>query len=106
MRKFMTFLWLMAMAVFTAQGAPVQKAKALSTAKLFLQKKDIRVAGALQLAYTAKRDLEQEERPYYYVLNNGDNEGCVIVSGDDRTEQILGYSDRGSFDPDHIPDNM
>lgn len=106
MRKFMTFLWLMAMAVFTAQGAPVQKAKALSTAKMFLQKRDIRVVGALQLAYTEKRDLGQEERPYYYVLNNGDNEGFVIVSGDDRTEQILGYSDRGSFDPENIPDNM
>ena len=43
---------------------------------------------------------------YYYVFNSGNDGGYVIVSGDDRTEPILGYVDHGSFDPDNIPDNM
>lgn len=44
---------------------------------------------------------------YYYIFNLGDsNGGFVIASGDDRTEQILGYSDKGSVDANNIPENM
>ena len=43
---------------------------------------------------------------YYYVFNLGDDKGFVIVSGDDRTAPILGYSDHGTFDMEAIPDNM
>jgi hypothetical protein len=37
------------------------------------------------------------------VFNIGTNEGFVIVSGDDRTPAVLGYSDKGSFDMDRLP---
>jgi hypothetical protein len=42
----------------------------------------------------------------YYVFNVGTNEGFVIVSGDDRTPAVLGYSDKGSFDMDRLPSNV
>ena len=42
----------------------------------------------------------------YYAFNIGDNEGFVIVSGDDSLTELVGYSDSGSFDPDNMPDNM
>lgn len=42
----------------------------------------------------------------YYVFNVGTNEGFVIVSGDDRSPAILGYSDKGSFDMDRLPSNV
>lgn len=42
----------------------------------------------------------------YYVFNIGTNEGFVIVSGDDRSPAILGYSDKGGFDMDHLPSNV
>lgn len=35
-----------------------------------------------------------------------DNKGYVIVSGDDRTTSILGFTDSGSFDPNKMPINM
>lgn len=41
-----------------------------------------------------------------YLVNMDDNNGFVIVSNDDRTDAILGYSDSGSLDPDNMPDNM
>ena len=41
-----------------------------------------------------------------YVFNVAKDEGFVIVSNDDRTEPILGYSDNGHFDPDNMPENM
>lgn len=38
----------------------------------------------------------------YYVFNVGERQGFVIVSGDDRSPAILGYSKRGTFDMDHV----
>lgn len=41
-----------------------------------------------------------------YVFNIKNNGGYVIVSNDDRTRPILGYSDRGNVNPSEMPDNM
>ena len=41
-----------------------------------------------------------------YVFNVANDGGFVIVSNDDRTVPILGFSDSGSIDPDDMPDNM
>ncbi|MBQ6652721.1 MAG: C10 family peptidase [Prevotella sp.] len=47
------------------------------------------------------------EQPSYYIFNNAQTgKGFVIVSGDDSTDEILGYSDSGSFNPDSIPANL
>lgn len=43
--------------------------------------------------------------PYLYVYNVGMAEGFVVVSGDDRTAEILGYADSGTFDETLLPDN-
>ena len=39
---------------------------------------------------------------YFYVFNVSNGEGFVIVSGDDRTEPILAYSDEVDFNPSNI----
>ena len=41
-----------------------------------------------------------------YVFNVGNNDGFVIVSNDDATTPILGYSDSGHIDPQNMPANM
>ena len=46
------------------------------------------------------------QAPSYYIFNTMGNKGYVIVSGDDRTTPILGYIDKGAFDPNHVPTNM
>ena len=43
---------------------------------------------------------------YYYVYNIVDNQGFIIVSGDDRTTPILGYSDEGKFTYNNIPEQI
>ncbi len=40
----------------------------------------------------------------YYIFNIGNQKGFVIVSGDDRTADILGYCDNGQYDSEHVPD--
>ena len=42
----------------------------------------------------------------YYVFNAENNDGFVIVSGDDRTKAILGYADKGELDVENAPDNV
>lgn len=41
----------------------------------------------------------------YYVFANGEDKGFTIVSGDDRMPEVVGYSARGTYDPDHLPAN-
>ena len=40
-----------------------------------------------------------------YVFNDQEGEGFVIVSGDERAQTILAYSDSGTFDYDNLPEN-
>ena len=63
----------------------------------------------LQLAYTCTdKNLEQStsSHNYFYVFNREDNNGFILVSGDDRYQAILGYTDSGYFDIDNIPANF
>ncbi len=41
-----------------------------------------------------------------YIFNSSAGKGFIIVSGDDRTAKILGYSDSGIFDADNIPPGL
>ena len=57
------------------------------------------------LAYTAR--AAQAEQNDFYVFNNGDSEGFVIVSGNDATiDPVLGFSDSGTFDYDDAPESL
>ena len=46
------------------------------------------------------------DEAYYYVFNVGDDNGYIIISGDDRTDDVLGYSTDGSFNYETIPENF
>ena len=91
----------------TAWAAPVGKEKAMEEAAAFLAKKNPGNAGK-QMRMATKRDrlITANDEAYYYVFNVGENNGFVIVSGDDRTTPILGYADEGSFDIQKMPANM
>jgi len=42
----------------------------------------------------------------YYVFNQTNGQGFVIVAGDDMTSPVLGYSDKGSFDMMTAPEPL
>lgn len=44
--------------------------------------------------------------PYYYVFNKGGDGGFVIVSADDATVPVIGFSDSGRFDYGSMPEAM
>lgn len=58
------------------------------------------------LHHTPLLTTQQTEQSPLYVFNVGDNDGYVVVSGDDRTEEILGYGTKGHLDNWLMPDNM
>ena len=56
----------------------------------------------LKLVHHAPIDNGQNA---YYIFNN-EAGGFVIISGDAKAEDILGYSDNGTFDVDNMPDGL
>ena len=58
----------------------------------------------VQLAYTEVSKFDNSLADYY-VFNAKDGSAFVIVAGDDRAEEILGYGDK-ALDMDRIPCNM
>lgn len=55
------------------------------------------------LCYTVETSQQQ---PAVYVFHKNNSQGFLIVSADDYTPALLGYSDSGSFNPDNIPPQL
>ncbi|MBQ8455228.1 MAG: C10 family peptidase [Bacteroidaceae bacterium] len=95
--------------VFTTNAEPVGKQAAQYSAQAFMLARGKNI-NTVQKPFKARKATTAQETDegdaYYYVFNAGNDGGYVIVSGDDRTESILGYVDQGSFDPENIPENM
>lgn len=87
-------------------AGPVSKTDAQSVASSFLKSKGLELKAEKNMFRAPRNQSSPIESNYYYVFNAEDNQGFVIVSGDDRTEQILGYVEEGTFDEQNIPDNM
>ncbi len=85
-------------------SAPITRQKALKNVNEFLQERGVRIHETA-IRHAPVKGNEQETAPYY-VFNLGDDNGFVIASGDDCAYEILGYSDKGSFDADNIPENV
>lgn len=88
----------------TLMAQTVSEDAAMDAAKRFLssrQTPDTRGNIELKLAHKAA----DQDKTFYYVFNKA-NGGFVIVGGDKVAEEILGYSDNGSFDMNNIPSNM
>ena len=87
-------------------AAPVDKNEALQKAQAFME--GINPAASIQapsISKRAKSAAADAQRPYY-IFNADENQGFVIVSGDDRSEEILGYSDKGNIDVDNMPEGL
>jgi len=93
------------------QAAPVNENQAVKTAIAFMQRQfgsRMDGNGTYQVRRAKKNHPNnQATSEGYYVFNNeAVGGGYVIVSGDDRLPEILGYSDHGSIDMDNMPPNM
>ena len=86
--------------VVMAQG--IDRNTALKKAQEFMPGKQF-FAGKTIPSARAKAPMKHDA---FYIFNAVDNDGYVIVSGDDRTVAILGYSKHGTLDVDQLPSNL
>lgn len=82
---------------------PITQQQALQKAQAFLQGKSVNQVNQKR---RLRSSIHSSAPQSYYVFNAEDNEGFVIVSGDDRTREILAYADHGNFDIDQVPSNV
>jgi len=70
-------------------------------------KQDVKAVNGTALRQRVNKGAKRAKatRDYLHVFNI-DGGGFVVVSGDDRTESILGYSPTGTFDPEDLPENL
>ena len=83
-------------------SAPVTLDAARAKANAFLQSTGRKISGHK----TAKQHTDKGNTPLYFIFNIQNDGGFIIVSGDDATEEILGYTTKGRYDESHLPPNM
>jgi len=76
--------------------------KAMQFRHTLSTKKKAPATGRMYLAYKAPAKAGNA----YYVFNAEEGKGYTIVAGNDAMPEILGYSTRGYFEFDEIPENM
>lgn len=104
-KSVLSFLCLV-LCVLMAQAGPVDKQQAQQQAQAFFAKKGKVLKKSAKPHKVPRKAAGAADEAYYYVFNSEGNNGFVIVSGDDRTAPVFGYSDTGSFDENNIPENM
>lgn len=106
MRNYLTTLAALLVAL-TLTAAPVTKDAARQKALQFLTERGSGVAAARGMQPIRVQLRDGAAADQLYVFNVGQQEGFVIVSGDDCTgDLVLGYADSGEITTDNMPDNM
>ena len=104
MKKFLFLLSMFALMAQSIAANPVTLDQAMAIAKGAASTKVMKGGNVgLKVNYVA-RNLKGTAD--YYVFNRDNNQGFVIVAGDDMSTPILGYSDSGSFDFNEAPEPM
>lgn len=98
----------LAVVAMAVNAAPVGVAAARSSAMQALmsqrEHKLMQVSPELELAYTEVSSIDAALADFY-VFNSSDGAAFVIVAGDDRAQEILGYGN-GTLDMNSLPCNL
>ena len=109
MKKLYVLAVVLLASVLIAEAGQVNEQQAREKAKMFMTKRSLtRGVSALQRVYmpqnTPSAMASVNDAPLY--LFNLDGGGYVVVSGDDRTTEILAFSEKGHIDANKMPLNM
>ena len=89
MNKRLSFILFASFVAFQLQANPISKSEARIVAQEFININD---------------DTEDDaDIAPYYVFSRGKDKGFVIVSGDDSTTPIIGYTEQGDYDIESLP---
>ena len=102
-------LLLMLFVSIVAMGGPVTPDEARQKITKFMNPRRANAISesSLKLVATSHYQVQKEVMAAsYYVFNVGEGQGFVIAGADDRVPAVLGYSSKGQFDPQNMPENM
>lgn len=100
--RFLTLITSLLLTSVIAHAGQISEQEAMARAKAFMQGKNFKTSGR---RLTPGRQVNQTFK-HLYVFNVEASEGFVIVSGDDRTQSILGYAHTGELDMGQMPCNV
>ena len=101
MKKYFAFL-LSATAAMTANAGQISEQQAAAIASKYMPE----TTTARKMARAKSADNAAADTAPYYVFNFGDNQGFVVISGDDSLTELIGYSREGSFSTENMPQNL
>ena len=93
MKNFVTTILAILITTLTVQANPITRAEARHVAQSLVGINDTSSDDGTPLSP-------------YYIFSRGAGQGFVIVSGDDSTAPILGYTEQGDFDFDALPPQL
>ncbi|WP_321519932.1 thiol protease/hemagglutinin PrtT [uncultured Bacteroides sp.] len=116
MKKIVIFLFLSFCLAISSGAKPRAQQEILSIAKSYFSQQgkiismksspvEPKIVATSSSLHLVNNKLLSQISEYFYIYEET-NRGFIIISADDRIKPILGYSDRGSFDLNNIPDNM
>ena len=104
MKKSLLTTFLFLFSIILAVAAPVDEQKARQLASDFLSSKTHGTRSANVELTRAVTGVADGNDAAIYVFNSDDS--FVIISADDRTPAVLGYSDQGVYDMKKAPDGL
>ena len=106
MKKYSTLLLLVLLAgIINTHAGTISEKQAQAIASKFMATRTS-VSTTPRIAAHGPQLKAAGSQASYYVFNASSNNGYVIVAGDDRAPAVLGYSDKGSFNSQDVPEAM
>ena len=102
MKKSQLLIAIFAMLIGKMYAGPVDAQRAQQLGQRFLSAAKGSQQTEIQLVHTSANRSDVD----YYVFNVGDNNGFVIIAGDDRVKPVLAYSTTGCFNPNDVSDGF
>ena len=110
MKKLLVFslslVIMLCMSVLPMSAQQVTKEAALDKAIAFLQKSESSNHNLRRVPRKTPKLSLVNNHSEFYIFNDETNGGYIVVSGDERLPDVLGYSYTGHFDAKNIPCNM
>jgi hypothetical protein len=108
-RFFIVFILLITSWRLQAQVRDLGEAKSLAAGfieHVSLQQQRVAPANSLSMLEYVELSNSVQQSPFYYVFNVANNQGYIIISGDQRARDVLAYSTNKSLLSNKIPDNL